>query len=1034
MRIACLVVLSAAASACLAQEPILRTLDPALSPDGKTLAFQWQGDIWTVPAVGGMATRLTVNPAIDEAPVWTPDGRSIVFASNRTGNSDVYVMAADGTDVRRVTYTSGTTLPYSISADGKTVYGQTNAFGRTNTFRASLAGGEAVRLTLHPLEIQFNPEVSPDGSRVVFCSGGSAGLWRKPGHHGSNTPELWTGTPTAPLSNLAQITHNDWLDMYPRFVSNDTLVFMSNRNGAHNVWYSRVDGKDARPLTKFTDGTIRALTFSRVTSQFAFQRNSRIYLGDLNGRVNEVKVFAPQDSRRPRFQPLTLSSGIGQFQASPNGKRLVFEMRGDIFVAPESGGTTRQLTKNPGFDGQPAWLNDKDVLYTTGGQTGTRSVHKVTVDGADTVYVEGARDVFHPVPSPDRNWVAMNRGDDEVVVVPAAGGTPTVVLKGRFNETYDGPAPFSWSPDNEWLVVNSTNDRGGSDIVMVKRDGSSRILLTRVGKSASPAQFLPNGKGVFFVGTEGLDFSEARDTKSPLYVVDLVPDPVTYSEDDLEKLDDTPTKDDPKVVVKVVEKGLKDRRRRVLPDVQGAWLSPDGKSFLVNVGNALMRVPTAPSTAAATPRPVAGVTGAVQAVVAGAKGRTLFRQGGKVYALGAGPEATATPVNLNARITIDNRAEERALFNEVWWALDRQYYDTKLHGKDWKKIHDEFEPIVAQVTSRDDFYNLMGEMVERLDSSHQGANTSEPFRAENPQPVAWLGVDFDASSADAGRNVVTKVYANTPAAHPDSELRPGDEIISVNGVAPSASTPLGALLVDQAGRKVVLGIRRNGADAKVTIKPLPGGAKTEAMYDDWVAYQRAETSRLSNGTLAYTHVRSMDAPSLDQFLADIQNETVGKKGIIVDVRFNGGGFTSHIILNIMRKTPWLQRTYRDWPGHWISENVMRGNSLELPAACLTNEYSFSNAEIFSEGFRRMGLGPVIGEPTGGGVIGTGAFGLWDGGSIRMPGIGVFTIEGENLEGNGRKPDFNVDYDPIAWSKGRDAQLERAVAELMKRVK
>lgn len=1033
MRFACLVVFATAASACFAQEPILRTLDPALSPDGKTIAFSWQGDIWTVPAAGGMATRLTVNPATDEAPVWTPDGKSIVFASNRTGNSDIYVMAADGTDVRRVTYSSGTSTPYSVSPDGRSVYGQTNAFGRTNVFRAPLSGGEVTRLTLHPLEIQFTADVSPDGSKVVFCSGGSAGLWRKPGHHGSNTPELWTGTPTAPLSNLEQVTHNEWLDMYPRFVSNDSLVFMSNRNGAHNVWFSRLNGRDAHALTTFKDGTIRALTFSRATSQFAFQRNSRIYVGDLNGQTREVKIFAPQDSRRPRFQPLTLSSGIGQFQASPNGKRLVFEMRGDVFVAPESGGTTRQLTKNPGFDGDPMWLTDKDVVYTSGAQTGQRSVHKVTVDGADSVFAEGPRDLYHPVVSPDRNWVAMNRGDDEIVVSPAAGGAPVAVFKGRFNSAYQEGAPFSWSPDNEWLVVNSANDRGGADIVMVKRDGSSRILLTRVGKSASTPQFLPNGKGVFFVGTEGLDFSEARDAKSPLYVIDLVPDTVTYSEDDLEKIDDTPTKDDPKVTVKVVEKGLKDRRRKVLPDVQGAWLSPDGRSFLVNVGGALMRVSTAPG-APATPRPVAGVTGPVQAVMPGSKGRTLIRQAGKVLALAAGPEAVAAPVNLTARITIDNRAEEKALFNEVWWALDRQYYDPKLHGKDWKKVHDEFEPIVAQVTSRDDFYNLMGEMVERLDSSHQGANTSEPFRPENPQPVAWLGVDFDPAASDSGRYVVAKVYANTPAAHPDSELRVGDEIVSVNGTTPNAASPLNALLVDQANRKVVLAVRRGTGQVKVTIKPTSNAVKSEAMYDDWVAFQRAEVDRLSHGTLAYTHIRSMDAPSLDQFLADIQNETVGKKGIVVDVRFNGGGFTSHIILDIMRKTPWLRRTFRDWPDHWISENVMRGNSLELPAACLTNEYSFSNAEIFSEGFRRLGLGPVIGEPTGGGVIGTGAYGLWDGGSIRMPGIGVFTIDNENLEGAGRKPDFNVDYDPIAWMKGRDTQLERAVAELMKRAK
>ncbi|MES1227741.1 MAG: hypothetical protein ABUL72_03665, partial [Armatimonadota bacterium] len=241
----------AGASFASAQQPVLRTLDPALSPDGSTLAFSWQGDIWTVPSQGGMARRLTVHPAADESPVWTPDGKQIVFASNRTGNSDLYVMGADGDGFKRITWTTGTTLPYSVSPDGRYVYGNTNSFGRGNVFRVGLQGGEITRLTLHPLEIQFTADVSPDGSKVAFCSGGSGGQWRKPLQHGSNTPEIWLGLPTAPLSNLEQVTHNEFLDMYPRFVNNDELLFMSNRGGAHNVWAGGLNGKTARQISHF---------------------------------------------------------------------------------------------------------------------------------------------------------------------------------------------------------------------------------------------------------------------------------------------------------------------------------------------------------------------------------------------------------------------------------------------------------------------------------------------------------------------------------------------------------------------------------------------------------------------------------------------------------------------------------------------------------------------------------------------------------------------------------------------------------------
>lgn len=206
------------------------------------------------------------------------------------------------------------------------------------------------------------------------------------------------------------------------------------------------------------------------------------------------------------------------------------------------------------------------------------------------------------------------------------------------------------------------------------------------------------------------------------------------------------------------------------------------------------------------------------------------------------------------------------------------------------------------------------------------------------------------------------------------------------------------------------------------------------VYDDWVLGNRAMVDKLSNGKLGYIHIQAMDVPSLDVFLREIQTELNGKDGVLLDVRYNGGGFTSHIILNTMLKFPWLIRTNRDSPEFKFSENNYRGNALELPAACLTNQYSFSNAEIFSEGFRTMKLGPIVGEPTGGGVIGTGAYSLWDGGSIRMPASGAYAVNGENLEAKGRLPDIDVRWDPNIAMEGRDPQLEAAVKALLGRLK
>jgi tricorn protease len=391
---------------------------------------------------------------------------------------------------------------------------------------------------------------------------------------------------------------------------------------------------------------------------------------------------------------------------------------------------------------------------------------------------------------------------------------------------------------------------------------------------------------------------------------------------------------------------------------------------------------------------------------------------------------------LQGQYTVVLAQEEEALFAEAWWAMSRLYYRPDMNGRDWQAIKAEFAGLVPQAQTREDFYDLLGEMMERLDSSHLGASSPAALRASSglTEDTGWIGVEWDWRALDArGAYTVASVVPGSPADHPSSELKAGDRIVSIDGTFLSKGASAASLLADKADRKVVLTVERDGVEKAVTIKPLRYSARNGLAYQDWVRRNRQETDRLSGGKLGYVHIQSMDASSLDVFLREIETELDGKQGVIVDVRFNGGGFTSHIILNIMRKEPWLIRTTRDNEFRY-SENAFRGNALELPAACLINQFSFSNAEIFAEGFRRMKLGPIIGEATAGGVIGTGAYRLWDGGTIRMPGSGAFAIDGENLERNGRKPDIEVLRDPQAESAGKDVQLERAVAELLKRLR
>lgn len=1004
-------------------DAVKRTQSPAVSPDGQTIAFSWQDDIFVVPTKGGYAHRLTVNPANEDNPVWTPDGKTIVFTSDRYGSTDVFAMSADGTNVRRLTFDSGSEVPTSVSPDGKTVYGHFSHWGRANLFSLPIAGGDPVRLTGHPLETDFQPTISPDGKTLLYCSAGGTSTWRKPGLQGSATPHIWTGKLGVPVTDMRKVTKSDYYEFSPSFVSDREFVVVSNRSGAPNLWKFGLDGK-GKQLTKLSAGTIKSVSTGGGVA--VFQHESEIWAADLTtGEAAPVPVVAPADSRRAAVEPVTVSSGLSEFAVSPNAKRILIEARGDIFLIPETGGTTRQLTSNPAYDGSPVWLDDKSFIYVSAGAKAKRLLMKSDLEGKSSVLYESDRDVTNPDLSPDGKWLAFHRGEREVCVMPVAGGEPVVAATGNFGSTYQGSRQFNWSPDSEWLVTVASNGRS-DDVVLNRRDGKEHVLVGRLARSAGAAQFLPDGKSILAVSTEGLDFSEARDSESALYKFDLVPPETTFREDDLDKIDEPKPKEG-KPVVKVVKRGLENRKRKLASGVRAFFLTGDSKTVVTVGANGAART----STSTGQGRPIAGVTG-LAGYFQGKGPKAYIVQAGRLFALSPTVEAP-TPIAFSATVQVDNRAEEMALFEDAWRALRNLFYDNNLHGKDWDKIHDLFAGIVPYVTSRDDFYSLMGEMVERLDSSHQGSTSSAPFRAVNPEPTGFLGVEWDWAALAKGSYQVGRVIEGSPASLPDSELMVGDLLVSVNGKPVDVARPVSVALANKAGEKTSLVVRRGGKDLTVLIKPASAGARSAANYQDWVAWTKATVDKLSGGKLGYIHLAAMDAASLDSMLVDVRTELVGKKGLILDARYNGGGFTSHTILNLLKEQTWLKRTFRDIPGEWVSENIMRGDSVELPVACMTNWASFSNAEILSEGFKQMKLGPVIGERTGGGVIGTGAYRLWDGGLIRMPGIGVYTVDGENLERNGRQPDYTVPFDPNAWAAGHDPQLEKAVEVMLKRI-
>ncbi len=1002
-------------------EPIKRASQPALSPNGEQLVFSWQNDLWMASAKGGEAKRLTVNPAADMMPRWSPDGSRIAFVSNRFGSNDMFSMRPDGTDIRRLSFDSSTEALYGFTPDGKRLVGHTGAWGRANIFSLASSGGDLVRHSGHPLEMQFYPTVSRDGTKVAYCLGGSAGNWRNPNKSGTDTAEIWIGDLGAPITNNRNLTKDEFNDLFPMFAPDGTIVWSSNRSGAPNLWRMSANGSGAKMLTKHTGGTLRWPNMSADGSAVAYEHDSEIYV--LDTKTNQSRKLAlevPDDSVLNPILDVAISTGASDFAVSPDAKRAVVVVRGDLFLLPERGGTTRRLTKSLGVDFSPIWLDNKRILFVTG-RNNRRELMTVDLEGNESPFYSFSGDASMPALSPDSKSIAFHADDNEIRVISVAGGVARKVTGGGFPDAHQGGATFSWAPDSKWLVYADQTERATS-IAAVEIATGKKVSISRVAKGADLPRFLPNGKAVYYTSAEFGD--------SDVVVVDLVPADVTFAEDDLDAIDVEKPKPGP-VEVKIEPRGIEYRVRRITNGGASAVsASPDSRAIWAVVDGQLSAVPVA----GGAPTPVAGITGGVRGIqVVGQKAYAVAA--GRPVALSLANGAVA-PIGFNAQFTVDRKAEEIALFNEIWWAMDRIYYDPLHHGKNWAAIQAEYRALVPYVFDRQDFYALMNEMIEELDSSHLVVSAPPAAPPQANETTGFIGVEWDWNKLmSTGQYLVASVLPLSPADFPGTQLLAGDQVLSVEGETLSASKSFANLMKGTAGTRVRLKISRAGKEMTVAVRPTSPVAGTPLRYEEFVAARRAEVDRLSNGKLAYFHIQGMNAPSTDRLFREMRMYAEGKQGAIIDVRWNGGGNTANRILAALRVEPWLFRQFRSNPNLRITEEMFRGEAIEMPVALMTNQYSASNAEIFSEGFRRMKLGPIIGEATGGNVLTvSGLYGLWDGGGVQIPFIGIKTVSGEPLERIGRRVDFDVRYDPNAWNANRDNQLEVAVRELLKRTK
>ncbi|MCB9894234.1 MAG: PD40 domain-containing protein [Planctomycetes bacterium] len=1051
-------------------------VQPALSPDGKTLAFVYDGDIWSVPAEGGTARRLTVTEDNDGDPQFSPDGKWLAFRSRRYGSDDVFVMPAGGGVATRLTYADASDQPDCWLPDSSgIIFSSYRREDSRDLWIVRLTGGEPWPITGGGFGVhEYDASISPDGKHIAYCNSGGSPARRRM-YKGTADGDIWVcdfdGTST---SNHRCVTDNASHDASPAWRDNNLLLFVSAAGE---------DGNSER-VSHVATFDLRSNTVARVGDQKPIDPKDltiggglaalcsgnyggwQLYIWNMMAN-NPFNVKAPaitlgSDVRRADWQSSTLTTA-DEYAVSPDGKKIAFIAGGDVFVMPaDDDAVPFQVTDTVDKEVSVAWAQDSSRLFFVKHRTG--EVQEVDLQallsGGANEYVGGSKLVLprsHPTVS-ETGWLWVVENEKSIEPYQFIGkeadkpAEQPVAIKGNFHgaDLWGGDA-FRFSPDGRWVVYDQRNELY-DDVIMVAdtTTGETRPVSHLFGDSGS-ASFSLDGKRIVFVNNQEGSYD--------LYSVELAPEPPEFKEDKLEKLfkkaekkeepedkkegEDTPEVKKPakkKIEVKIDFDGIRDRAKRIT-SLDGHEWSPialsDGKTYLFtgsSQGQSNIWKLTIDPDKGPDLKQLTQSKSSKGGLSISADEKTLwYLDGGRISSM---------PVAGGKTTTYDFRIEQRrkrdelrsAAFDEAAWVMGEYFYDDHHHGIDWYHMAARYKQALGSVSTGDEYGALMNDLLGELNSSHQGYYASDARRDNYNESTGCLGLLFDAVELSKGRYKVVEVVKDGPCDQPEGAPKVGEYLTAINGQQ-LESVNLSAILVSSVGKKTVLTLRPDVISGEgehtVAVKPISRGSEYELFYQRWVRFQRTLVEKLSDGRLGYVHIRAMDGSSLATFKHELGDEMLGKEGVVIDVRYNGGGSTAVDVLEILYKKTWLRRQYGGMKD--VSENIYRSIALEKPSILLINQASFSNAEIMAEGFKRLGIGKVVGVDTAGGCIGTGSYSLIDGSRMRLPSTGAYTVDGDNLELSGRKPDIFIENSPEELDKGIDRQAERAVGELLKQI-
>ena len=1053
----------------------------AISPDGSQIAFSFKGDIYTVPVNGGRASQLTTNPSHDTYPIWSPDGQQIAFASNRLGSMDIYVVNKEGGVPVRLTTHSGNETPVAFKDNGHLLF-QANILPAAEDmqfpsgqfpqiYEISTSGGRPVMFSSMPME---NISFSPDGKKLLYHDlKGYEDPWRK--HHTSSiTRDVWMCSLDGERT-YQKLSSFEGEDRNPVWANADTYYYLSEQNGSFNVYKANINHGQPVQITKHDKHPVRFLTRAN-NGTLCYGYDGGIYTLKENGQPQKVDIRIVTDKIDRDIIRQVKNSGATQIAVSAEGKEVAFILHGDVYVTSTEYQTTKQITNTAEQERNVDFAPDGRSLVYASERNGLWQLYQSKIVNKAEKLFTYATEIqeerltnsnitsFQPQYSPDGKEVAFLEDRTTLRIINLATKQVRTVMDGKFEYSYsDGDQWYQWSPDSRWILTNyiGTGGWNNKDVALVNASGNGEIHnLTQSGYNDTGAKWVLDGKAMIWESDRaGYRSHGSWGAHGDIYIMffDLEAyERFLMSKEELALLEESEKakktdkqeegntnkkgkKNDKKEApkqkdeVKALTFDLDNCRDRIIrltrhsSSLGDAVLSKKGDKLYYQAsferGSDLWCQDLKDNSTKLVMKDIGRAM-----MIPDKKGEDFYlctRGGIKKVTLKDGKSKS---IGFEAIFNYKPAEERQYIFDHAWQQVKDKFYKEDIHGIDWEGYRETYRRFLPSINNNHDFQELLSEMLGELNGSHTGAR----YRANGPTlSTANFGLFYDETYQGNGLKI-KEIMKKSPLATMKCDVTEGCIIEKIDGQSIEAGMDYFPLLEGKAGKKVLLAIYNpsNGKRFNLSVKAISSSEQNNLLYHRWVERNRMMVDKLSNGQIAYVHVKGMDSQSFRTVYSELlSDKNRQKKAVIVDTRHNGGGWLHDDLATLLSGKEYQRFVPQ---GQYIGSDPF--NKWLKPSCVLVCEDNYSNAHGFPWVYKELKIGKLIGTP----VPGTMTAVWWEtqiDPSIvfGIPQVGCVDMRGQYAENNQLYPDIEVYNKPEDSLKGIDTQLETAVKEMLKTV-